>query len=207
MHRSTHADIERLVVHSPSHDVRTGSGGDTLSSVEHPQSPWAEGRFAAAQTRSERLRQLTLRDVLRGVQALVYLPLAAVLLHRWGLQRTQRRLSARAPATVRSHTAAGSLDEVRRLAWVVDGTARRGPFRANCLQRSLVLWWFLLRRGIGSEIRIGVRRRPGAPSGSRQLDFHAWVEFQGVVLNDRSDVREHFATFDRAIAPPDAHWR
>jgi len=207
MHRSTHADIERLVVHSPSHDVRTGSGSDTLSSVEHPQNPWAEGRFAAARTRSERLRQLTLRDVLRGAQALVYLPLAAVLLDRWGLQRAQRRLFTRAPAPARSYAAARSLDEVRRLAWVVDGTARRGPFRANCLQRSLVLWWFLLRRGSESEIRIGVRRRPGAPSGSRQLDFHAWVESQGVVVNDRPDVREVFATFDRAIAPPDADWR
>ena len=179
-----------------------------MSSVEHPQQPLPDSTFAAARTRAERLRRLQGREVLRGIQSLVYLPLAAALLHRWGLQRVQQRLARRAPSRLsRSRTDARSFDEARRLAWVVDGTARRGPWKANCLQRSLVLWWFLLRRGVSSEIRIGVRRRPGAPSGSRQLDFHAWVECQGLVLNDRANVREVFATFDRAIAPADAHWR
>jgi hypothetical protein len=179
-----------------------------VSSVEHPHEPWRDSPFAAARTRKERLRRLRGRELLRGVQALAYLPLAAIVLDRWGLQRAQQRLARRAPTRVAHVGADGrSLDEARRLAWVVDGTARRGPWKANCLQRSLVLWWFLLRRGIASEIRIGVRRRPGAPSGARELDFHAWVECQGLVLNDRSDVREVFATFDRAIAPPDAHWR
>jgi hypothetical protein len=179
-----------------------------VSSTEHPPQPWPDSPFAAAQTRSERLRRLRTRELLRGVQALAYLPLAAIMLDRWGLQRVQQRLARRAPTRV-THIDADdrSLDEARRLAWVVDGTARRGPWKANCLQRSLVLWWFLLRRDVSSEIRIGVRRRPGAPSGSRQLDFHAWVECQGLVVNDRVNVRELFATFDRAIAPPDAHWR
>ena len=180
-----------------------------MSSVEHPREPWPDGSFAAARTRKERLRRLRLREVLRGIQALAYLPLAAVVLDRWGLQGAQQRLARRAPGSMAQHVRADplSLDEARRLAWVVDGTARRGPWKANCLQRSLVLWWFLLRRGMSSEIRIGVRRRPDAPSGGRQLDFHAWVEYQGLVLNDRADVREVFATFDRAIVPPGAHWR
>jgi hypothetical protein len=180
-----------------------------VSSVEHPHEPWPDSPFAAARTRKERLRRLRGRELLRGVQALAYLPLAAIVLDRWGLQRAQQRLARQAPTRRSHHVRADTriLDEARRLAWVVDGTARRGPWKANCLQRSLVLWWFLLRRGIASEIRIGVRRRPGAPSGARELDFHAWVECQGLVLNDRSDVREVFATFDRAIAPPDAHWR
>jgi hypothetical protein len=179
-----------------------------MSSTEHPPQPSPDSRFAAARTRTERLRRLTWRELLRALQALAYLPLAAIALDRWGLQRVQQRLARRAPTPPTPPRAdPGALDEARRLAWVVDGTARRGPWKANCLQRSLVLWWFLLRRGISSEIRIGVRRRPGAPSGSRQLDFHAWVECGGLVLNDRADVREVFATFDRAIAPPDAHWR
>jgi hypothetical protein len=70
-----------------------------------------------------------------------------------------------------------------------------------------VLRWFLLRHGLAGDLRIGVRRRPGEPSGSRSLDFHAWVELDGVVLNDLPDVRERFVTFDRAIVPPTAHWR
>jgi hypothetical protein len=179
-----------------------------VSSAEHPPQPGPDSPFAAARTRSERLRRLRVRELLRGVQAIFYLPLAAVVLDRYGLQRVQQRLARRAPLRrAPLEPDARSLDEARRLAWVVDGTARRGPWRANCLQRSLVLWWFLLRRGVNSEIRIGVRRRPGVPAGSRQLDFHAWVESQGRVLNDRANIRDVFATFDRAIVPPDAHWR
>lgn len=178
-----------------------------MSSVQRPQSPWAGSGFSAARSRSERLRHLPFRDAFRGVQALVYLPLAAAVLNRWGLQRVQRRLSLRASPRLPMQAAARSHEEALRLAWVVNGAARHGPFRANCLQRSLVLWWFLLRRGIYSEIRIGVRRRPAAPAGARQLDFHAWVECEGVVVNDRADVRIVFATFDRAIAPSNAQWR
>lgn len=179
-----------------------------MSSTEHPPRPWPDSQFAAARTRTERLRRLTWRELLRVLHALAYLPLAAIALDRWGLQRVQQRLARRAPALpTPGRVDPGAIEEARRLAWVVDGTARRGPWKANCLQRSLVLWWFLVRRGISSEIRIGVRRRPGAQDGSRQLDFHAWVEYGGLVVNDRADVRAVFATFDRAIAPTDAHWR
>lgn len=180
-----------------------------MSSGEYPSQPWPDSPFAAARTRSERLRRLRSRELLRGLQAIVYLPLAAMALQRWGLQRVQQRLARQSPPWLAPLDTddAQSLDEVRRLAWVVDGIARRSPWRANCLQRSLVLWWFLLRRGVSSEIRIGVRRSPGSPSGSRQLDFHAWVESQGRVLNDRATIRDVFATFDRAIVPRDAHWR
>lgn len=179
-----------------------------MTSVQQPRDPLPADDFRTAVSRRERLARLSGRDVLRGIQAFVYLPLAAILIDRWGLQRVQQKLAGSAPDRL-SHVArdARSVDRGRRLAWVVGGVARRGPWKANCLQRSLVLWWFLLRRGMASEIRIGVRRRPGAPSGTRELDFHAWVEYQGVVLNDRADVREIFATFDRAIVPVDAHWR
>jgi hypothetical protein len=179
-----------------------------MSSVEPPPDPRPDRSFTAARTRGERLRRLRGRELVRAAQSLLYLPAAAFALDRWGLQKVQERLVRRAPAGSGPVPAGpASFDEARRLAWVVDGTARRGLWKANCLQRSLVLWWFLLRRGIGSEIRIGVRRRPGAAPGARELDFHAWVECQGLVLNDRADIREHFATFERAIAPHDAHWR
>jgi hypothetical protein len=94
-----------------------------------------------------------------------------------------------------------------RLAWLVDGVARRGLWKANCLQRSLVLWWLLQRRSTDAEIRIGVRRRPGTDRTDSALDFHAWVEFSNAVLNDRPDIRQVFATFDRPIVPAGARWR
>jgi hypothetical protein len=142
-----------------------------------------------------------------GLRALALFPLVTIALRRYGLRRVQDRLARWAPAPssgLRTHVAT---DEARRLAWIVQVTARRGPLRPNCLQRSVVLWWLLARRGLHGDLRIGVRRKPGSPSGSRQLDFHAWVERDGTVLNDTPLVREQFATFERAIAPADARWR
>lgn len=142
-----------------------------------------------------------------ALQAPLSLPLAAFALKRWGLSSVQ--------AWLVEHGSAGPsppLDPAeapaaaRRLGWVVEVAAHRGPWRANCLQRSLTLWWFLRRRGLSGDLRIGVRRRPGGPPGARTLDFHAWVEHEGAVLNDAPDVRERFATFDRAIAPEGVRW-
>jgi hypothetical protein len=168
------------------------------------------GGFVAARSRSERLRRLTPRDLLLAGAVSLYLPLAALALDRWGLQGLQKRLIGEA----RTRTYGGrcpvgpeDLDAAHKVAWLVNQVARLGLWRANCLQRSVVLWWLLLRRGIPTEIRIGVRRRPGSPVGSRSLDFHAWVECSSIVLNDRPDIRTLFATFDRAIAPPQVRWR
>jgi hypothetical protein len=33
------------------------------------------------------------------------------------------------------------------------------------------------------------------------LDAHAWIEIEGVVLNDSSDVRHRYEAFDREISP------
>jgi hypothetical protein len=52
----------------------------------------------------------------------------------------------------------------------------------------------LRRRGIASALRIGVRK---GQTGS--LEAHAWIECCGQVLNDRTDVHERFAAFDRGI--------
>lgn len=98
------------------------------------------------------------------------------------------------------------LESARRLGWGVEVAARRGPWPANCLQRSLVLWFLLRRRGLPAELRIGVRRTPDTGTGGPLL-FHAWVEQDGVVLNDAPDMRERFATFDRAILPPRVVWQ
>jgi len=89
------------------------------------------------------------------------------------------------------------------VAHLVEVAAARGWPRPNCLHRSVTLWWLLLRRGVDTEIRIGVRRKEGGDG----LDFHAWVEHEGLVINDARDVRTRFATFDRAIVPPKATFR
>lgn len=130
-------------------------------------------------------------------QAPVALPLVALGLRRWGLGRVQSVLGRR-----RSHGRGGDdpaarLRSAKRLAWIVQAAAAYGPWPANCLQRSVVLWWYLRRRGIDGELRIGVRRDPE----TRELTFHAWIEHGGIVLNDDPEIRRRYVTFERAIAP------
>lgn len=143
-------------------------------------------------------------DIAEVAQAAVLLPVLAAALRRWGLRRVLDAL-ARLPASTASTVEADIA--VKRVRRAVGRAIAYGVRRANCLERSLVLWFMLQRRGVATDLRIGVRRRPGADSGDRALDFHAWVERGGVVLNDVADVRARFACFDRPIAPREARWR
>lgn len=128
------------------------------------------------------------------------LPLTALALRRWGLRRVQATLAVRRPRS--RPEIVNESATARRIAWCVQVTAAYAPWPANCLQRSVVLWWFLLRRGIDSDLRIGVRR-----GDHGVLDFHAWIEHGGEVINDRPAMRAVYATFDRAIAPSSATFR
>ena len=70
---------------------------------------------------------------------------------------------------------------------------------ASCLQRALLLRWLLRRRGLRSELRIGVRFDDG------RLDAHAWLESGGTPIDEAPDIASRFAVFDRPIAL--ASWR
>ena len=61
---------------------------------------------------------------------------------------------------------------------MVNIAATHSVIRAHCLQRSLVLWSLLERNGVESELRFGARKENG------QIQAHAWVEINGVALND-----------------------
>lgn len=155
---------------------------------------WNVDFLSSAIRRFRRLRELSASELVTLAGAAWALRLAAPLLRSRGLQDAQAALSRWAPGR-RTH--ADRATSVARMTYLVAVASDVGPRRPNCLQRSLVLWWLLRRRGIDSEVRIGVRRS----RGKEGLDFHAWVEHDGRVLNDASDIRQHFATFDRAIVP------
>jgi hypothetical protein len=58
-------------------------------------------------------------------------------------------------------------------------TVRRScGIEGTCLVRSLALWALLKKHGVEAEIRIGLRKREGS------LEGHAWVEFDGVAMNE-----------------------
>lgn len=130
-------------------------------------------------------------------QGLLLLPLIAMALHFYGLCRLQALLARGVPRP-KERLDPADLGMVLGMARMLRIAARCGCYQAACLPRSLVLWWWLRRLGIGSELRIGVRQESGT------FAAHAWIECQGLVLNDTADIHQYFAAFDGDILPAEA---
>lgn len=126
------------------------------------------------------------------LQALGLLPLISLAIRLFSFRRTQSALQRALPVgKMRGQNSDARL--VHQSARMVRAAADHGPFRGNCLRQSVVLWWLLRRQGIDSELRIGVRK-----AGAR-FEAHAWIEWRGRALNERADVRQHFAAFEAPI--------
>ena len=126
------------------------------------------------------------------------LPLTALGLRILGFGRVYaalERLSRRA-----SPSPEREARQVKGVRHMIRYAAQHGPYRGNCLSRSLVLWWMLRRRGIESDLRIGVRR------DGEDFDAHAWVEYQGRPLNASEQVHEKYAAFDEPVLPRGARF-
>ena len=86
------------------------------------------------------------------------------------------------------------------LAHLVDRVAEGVTWRTTCLHRAFALTWMLRERGVPADVRIGVSKEPP----DEALLFHAWVEVEGQVVNDSTDVADRFAPFPGVVPPPDA---
>ena len=122
-----------------------------------------------------------------------------LLLTRWRLRSGgyRRTLAAAQARSACALAADGQLRVARDTAYALAAAVKYGPWRPLCLLRSLALGWFLGRRGIPFEVRIGV---PGgkpllSPQGKLDFTAHAWVEHAGVVLNDKEDVASEYRPF------------
>ena len=114
--------------------------------------------------------------------SLVLLPAVALSLRACGMARTG--------ALLKRLGRAGACDSgtlaPREIARLVDAAA--AFLRARCLSRSLVLWHFVRNRGAPAEIRLGVSRLADG-----KLSAHAWLEYDGLPLNDHADVLQRYA--------------
>ena len=77
---------------------------------------------------------------------------------------------------------------------MVNAADRYGLVHPSCLAKSLTLWWLLGRQGISSQLRIGIRKENG------KLEAHAWVEREGVALNEPEAHHQRYVAFDAALA-------
>lgn len=136
------------------------------------------------------LSQLQRRTLLA---AWLWLPVFWLALRVLGLARFHSSLKRRPT----SATALMPTSAIKALGEAVNIAARHTPFPATCLTRSLLFGWLLRKRGMDSDLRIGVRLTHGL------LEAHAWVECGGVPVNDQEWVAIEFACFGNLI-PLDA---
>ena len=116
--------------------------------------------------------------------------LRAVGFRRW------KALLVRLTSRLDGSTAAADpvrIETAQEIARIQEAVFRHLTFRVNCLERSLVLWWVLSRRGIPAGLRIGARKQAG------RFEAHAWVELGSLVLNDFGEAHLHFVPFDGSI--------
>jgi hypothetical protein len=109
-----------------------------------------------------------------------------------GFRRWKSALASLPHATTHLHAESRkhSADVIARMS---AAAARNLFFSTNCLEKSLVLWWLLRRRGIAAELRIGARKELG------RFEAHAWVEMDSQVMNDAGEEHRHFVPFEGPI--------
>lgn len=129
-----------------------------------------------------RLSSAERRATLFGVAAI---PAMTLGLRVFGLRAIARWMD-RAAAAAPGPTSASPSEIVRAIA----RASRYGAHRGTCLSRSLALKWLLGRHGWTSDLRIGTRRIGGT------IDAHAWLERDGVILNDTPDATRAFGALD-----------
>lgn len=136
----------------------------------------------------ERADRRTLR------RAYIWLAMTDIALRTVGLARLVRRLRIVDPHW--GGVGADAPYRAWRYAHWLDVASRHHVVRARCLHRSLVLNRWLLREGIPSHLRIGVRKE------GRALHAHAWVELGGRAVYEHPDALTAFVPLVGPLLPP-----
>jgi hypothetical protein len=128
------------------------------------------------------------------LRALALLPLVSLSLKLSGFRRTRSLLQKTLSPPILPMDSDSASKNVTLTAHMVNAADRRGLVHPSCLAKSLTLWWLLGRQGIASRLRIGIRKENG------KLEAHAWVESNGIALNEPEEHHRHYAAFDAALA-------
>jgi Transglutaminase-like superfamily len=129
-------------------------------------------------------------------RAAILLPAISLSLRLRGFGATQRSLqNLSVPSNAGKYPGedVASGERVKMAARMVNAASRYGWGQPSCLEKSLALWLLLQRQGMASSVRIGARKVDG------NFEAHAWVERDGVALNEPTDEHRHYATFDAAF--------
>jgi len=93
---------------------------------------------------------------------------------------------------------AESFHQAAMTARMVRAAARHGIGNPSCLEESLVLLHLLSAARVAAQLRIGVKKN--VP----KFEAHAWVECEGVALNESESLHDHYAQFEAELSatPP-----
>lgn len=83
----------------------------------------------------------------------------------------------------------GGTDPTEQVCKAVNHACIWYPKRALCLQRAAVTTCLLRSCGVPAQMVIGANKLP--------FRAHAWVEVDGLVINERIDVRDVYRIWDR----------
>jgi len=130
-------------------------------------------------------------DKITFMVALCGLPGVYLNLRRFGFKNYLARLQHISLAAIAPdiETSSGPA----QISYLINGAARLLFRREACLERSILLWSLLRRRGIESELRIGVATEDGT------IRAHAWVEIDGEPINEQPQTNKKFAAFDSSF--------
>jgi transglutaminase superfamily protein len=133
------------------------------------------------------------------LSAALLLPFVSLQLKIRGFVATRAMLESRLKTRELTQDNAGIEARTARTVRMVLAAKRYAWGKASCLEESIVLWYLLGRQGIESALRIGIRKDDG------KFDAHAWVERDGVALNQPDAHHEHYAAFDAEFTsrPPE----
>ena len=127
------------------------------------------------------------------MRAAVLLPFISLSLRLRGFRVTQSSLQKRMLTAISDQTSRTQAESTALTARMVRSAAHRTWGSPACLEQSLALWWLLGRQGIESSVRIGTRKK------DQKFEAHAWVECDGVALNEVEEPHQHYAAFDEAF--------
>ena len=128
-------------------------------------------------------------------RAATLLPMVAVSLRVRGFRRTKEGLQRELPRQPVDGGGQGVGPEaLQKTCRMVKAGAHYGLGHPTCLEQSLVLWYLLESQGIPARFRIGVRKVDG------KFEAHAWVEHEGIALNQAEEVHQHYAAFEGEFA-------
>ncbi len=105
------------------------------------------------------------------------LPLIDIAIRTIGMRRTCAVLASRSRNVPLRDCTAENIARANRVAELAAIAGRHGLYANTCLRQAVLVQHYLRHQGLSAQLRIGAMK-----TSTGDLQFHAWVELNGVAL-------------------------